>query len=185
MKLTRLPIVDAWRVELEPSADERGFFARCFCREEFAAHGIAFEIAQCSVSLNRAERTLRGLHYQAPPYPEAKLVRCTGGRVWDCIVDLRPDSATYLRWFGEELSAANRLALLIPPLCAHGFITLAPDAEMLYAMDAPYAPGCARAVRWNDPAFAIDWPLEPLVVSEADRSIPDFAGARRPAGGLP
>jgi len=165
MKCTALAVPGAFLVDVEPQEDERGFFARTYCREEFARLGVEFPVGQCSVSGNRAEHTLRGMHYQAAPCPETKLVRCTAGRVWDCVVDLRPASPAYKRWAAAELSAANHRALLVPEYCAHGFLTLAPDTELLYVISAPFVPACARGVRWNDPAFGIAWPAEPRVLS--------------------
>lgn len=174
MRFVPLAVPGAFLVEIEPQADARGFFARTFCREEFARRGVDFPVVQCSVSGNREAFTLRGLHYQAPPCPETKLVRCTAGRVWDCIVDLRPASPAFRRWVSAELSADNRRAVLIPENCAHGFLTLAPDTELFYMMSAPFAPEHARGVRWNDPAFGIAWPAQPAVMSDKDRALPDF-----------
>ena len=174
MKLTPLPIAGAYQVDLEPRLDDRGYFARSFCREAFAAAGVDFPVAQCNVSYNREAFTLRGLHYQAPPCPEIKLVRCTSGRIWDCLVDLRPQSSSYRQWWGEELDAQSGRALLIPARCAHGFLSLSAGAEVLYMMSAPYAPDCGRGVRWDDPAFAIKWPAAPAHLSEKDLRWPDY-----------
>ncbi len=171
---TPLDIQGAFQIDIEPHEDERGFFARSFCREELSALGIDFPVAQCSVSYNRARHTLRGMHYQVPPCPETKLVRCTAGRVWDCIVDLRRASPTFGKWVAVELSADNHRTLLIPEQCAHGFLTLTPDTEVYYMMSTPYEPDYARGVRWNDPAFAVEWPAEPDVISEKDQQFPDF-----------
>jgi dTDP-4-dehydrorhamnose 3,5-epimerase len=176
MKCAPLPIPGAFLVEVEPQEDGRGFFARTFCREEFARLGVDFPIAQCSVSGNCAAFTLRGMHVQAPPCPEKKLVRCTAGRAWDCIVDLRPDSPAFRTWTAAEISAANHRALLIPENCAHGFLTLEPDTELFYMMSAPFSPAHARGVRWDDPAFGIAWPAAPVVMSDKDRHLPDFLG---------
>jgi len=162
-------------IELEKISDERGFFARGFCAETFAAHGLADQFVHANISFNHHRATLRGLHYQAEPQPEPKLVRCTRGAVFDVAVDLRPESASYCRWVGYELSADNHRALYIPPGCAHGFITLVDACELFYLMGAAYEPTLARGVRWNDPAFAIDWPLQPQVLSERDATYPDFA----------
>ncbi|HMO51459.1 MAG TPA: dTDP-4-dehydrorhamnose 3,5-epimerase family protein [Kiritimatiellia bacterium] len=175
MKFVPLSIPGAFRIDPEPKEDERGFFARTFCRDTFGRHGIDFTPAQCSISVNRARHTLRGMHYQTAPCPEIKLVRCTAGSIWDCLIDLRPDSPTFGQWTAEELSASNRRALLIPELCAHGFLSLTADSEVLYMMSAPFAPECARAVRWDDPAFGITWPAQPEVMSEADRHHADVA----------
>lgn len=174
MIYTPLEIPGAFRIDIDPQQDPRGFFARSFCRDELKSHGIDFPVAQCSISYNRALHTLRGMHVQAPPCTEIKLVRCTAGRIWDCIVDLRPDSPTFRRWVACELSADNHRTLLIPENCAHGFLTLTPDTEVYYMMSAPYEPRHARGVRWDDPAFGIDWPATPDVLSEKDRSYPDF-----------
>lgn len=176
MKLIPLSIPGAFRIEVDPLADERGVFARTFCRAEFRRHEIDFSVAQCSLSFNRDAFTLRGMHVQTAPCPEKKVVRCTAGHVWDCILDLRPESPTFKQWVAEELSAANRCALLIPEQCAHGFISLEPGSELFYMMSAPFAPEYAGGVRWNDPAFGIAWPAEPRVLSDKDRIWPDFTG---------
>ncbi len=176
MIFTPIPLAGAFVVELEQVEDKRGFFARAFCREEFEAHGLNPLIAQCNVSLNRKSGTLRGMHFQGPPHEEAKLVRCTGGAVWDVIIDLRRASATFKRWHGIELSAQNRRALYVPEGFAHGFLTLADNSEMLYLMSEPYHPECARGVRWNDPAFGIEWPLAQPEMSERDRGFALFSG---------
>ncbi len=178
MTFLPLDIPGAFLVEVEPKEDERGCFARTFCQEEFARAGIDFPVAQCSLSFNRAAYTLRGMHVQVPPCPEPKLVRCTAGRVWDCILDLRTDSPTYKRWVGRELSAHNRLAFFIPGYCAHGFISLEPNSELFYMMSAPFSSDHAHGVRWNDPAFAIEWPAEPRILSDKDRTLPDYQGFR-------
>lgn len=174
MKCTPLKIPGSYLVEIEPLQDERGFFSRTFCRNEFRELGIDFPVAQCSISANPGQYTLRGMHYQADPCPEIKLVRCTAGMIWDCIIDLRPGSTTFRQWEAAELSARNHKALLIPEGCAHGFISLTPDTEVFYMISASFAPACARGVRWNDPAFAIEWPATPVVISEKDRNLPDF-----------
>ncbi len=166
-------------VDLDKTADDRGFFARSYCAREFADHGIAFEVVQCNVSANARRGTLRGLHYQAEPKPAPKLVRCTRGTLYDVAVDLRPDSPAYCRWVGVELDAAGHRALYVPAGCAHGFQTLSDDVEALYLMGAAYDEALARGVRWNDPAFAISWPLAPTVISERDAGYADF----RPAAG--
>lgn len=132
-------------------------------------------VAQCNVSRNRRAHTLRGMHYQLPPHEEAKLVRCTAGAIWDVIVDLRPGSATWLRWTGAELSAENGSALYVPEGFAHGFLTLRDDTEVFYQMSAFYEPGAARGLRWNDPRIGIAWPAEPAVISERDAAYPDFS----------
>jgi len=175
MRFTETKVAGAFLIEPEPIADERGFFARTWCREEFADHGLTPELAQANLSFNHRQGTLRGLHYQAAPHAEAKLVRVTGGAIWDLALDLRRDSPTYLAWFGAELSDANRHMLYVPEGCAHGFLTLTDDAEVAYQMSAPYAPQAARGVRFDDPAFGIEWPGEVVVINERDRTYPDFA----------
>jgi dTDP-4-dehydrorhamnose 3,5-epimerase len=168
-----LPLAGAFTVELEPVADERGFFARSFCRDAFRARGLAADYPQCSVSFNARRGTLRGMHYQAAPHAEAKLVRCTRGRLYDVIVDLRPESHTCCRWVGVELDAARRNALYVPEGFAHGFLTLEDETEVFYQISHAYVPESARGVRYDDPAFGIRWPAAPSVISERDRSYPD------------
>lgn len=168
-------LAGAWVVEPERFEDERGFFARTFCREELAAHGLEPEVAQCSVSYNRRRGTLRGMHYQAPPAEEAKLVRCTRGAIFDAVVDLRAGSPTLGRFVAVELSTENRLALYVPPGFGHGFETLVDDCEVFYQMSVPYAPELARGFAHDDPAVAIPWPLPVTVISERDRRLPPFA----------
>ncbi|HLI59504.1 MAG TPA: dTDP-4-dehydrorhamnose 3,5-epimerase [Solirubrobacteraceae bacterium] len=164
-------------VEPEMLADERGAFARTFCAEEFEARGLDPRVAQTNISLNARAGTLRGMHYQAAPHGEAKLVRVTRGAIYDVAIDLREGSPTRLRWFGTELTAENRRALHIPAGCAHGFQSLRDDTEVLYLMSTPYVPGAGRGVRWNDPAFAVEWPAPPpsgRTMSERDATYPDF-----------
>lgn len=176
MIFTETALPGAWVVEPEPVHDERGFFARTFDRDAFATRGLCTAFAQCSVSYNHRAGTLRGLHFQAAPHEEAKLVRCTAGAVFDVIVDLRPGSATRGRWAAVELSAENRRALYIPEGFAHGFQSLADGSELFYQISVPYRPESARGVRWDDPAFAIAWPeAERRIVSARDRSYPDFS----------
>jgi dTDP-4-dehydrorhamnose 3,5-epimerase len=163
-----------WVIEPERHDDERGFFARTWEPEEFTERGLNSDLAQCSISYNRQRGTLRGLHYQAAPHEEAKLVRCTAGAIFDVAVDLRPDSPTFRDWFGVELSAENRLALFVPEGCAHGFLTLADDSEVHYQISQAYVPDAGRGVRWDDPAFAIRWPSEVVVINERDKSYADF-----------
>jgi dTDP-4-dehydrorhamnose 3,5-epimerase len=176
MRFTATPLAGAYVVEPERLEDERGFFARTFCRREFAAHGLNPDLVQCSLSYTARAGTLRGLHYQAAPHQEAKLVRCTRGAVYDVIVDLRRESPTFRRWTAVELSADNRLMLYVPEGCAHGFQTLRAATEVLYQMSAFHDPDAARGVRWDDPAFRIDWPAAERVISERDRHYPDFRG---------
>jgi dTDP-4-dehydrorhamnose 3,5-epimerase len=161
-------------VELEPIEDERGSFARTFDVTEWEARGMSSRVAQCNLSRNAGLHTLRGLHFQAAPYEEAKLVRCSRGAVFDVAVDLRPDSPAFRRWFGTELSAENGRMLFVPEGFAHGFLTLTAESELVYQMSSLYEPTAARGVRWDDPAFAIEWPAEPVVMSERDRGFPDF-----------
>ena len=168
------PLAGAYVVELEQRVDERGFFARSFCQEEFKAQGLDPRIAQTNVSYNRRRGTLRGMHFQAAPYAEAKLVRCTQGAIWDAIIDLRPDSPSFKRWHGIELSAANRRALYVPEGFAQGFQTLADDSEVLYLMSQFYRPDSARGLLWDDPAFGIAWPIANPQLSERDRGLPYF-----------
>jgi dTDP-4-dehydrorhamnose 3,5-epimerase len=166
----------AFLIEMEPHADDRGFFARAWCRREFAEHGLDIEIAQTSVSFNKRKGTVRGMHLQRPPHEETKLVRCTAGGIWDVIVDLRPASATYLRWEGFELTQENRRQVYIPKGFAHGFQTLADATEVHYQISEFHAAGAASGFRHDDKTFGIVWPLPPTVLSERDRSWPDFAG---------
>lgn len=172
MKFTDSPLAGAFLVDLMPEKDERGFFARTFCAEEFAARGLAEHMSQSSVSFNAHTRTLRGLHWQAAPYEEEKLVRCTAGAIFDVIVDLRPRSPTYRGWQGVLLSATNRRALYVPKGFAHGFLTLSEASEVLYMISVAYAPGFGRGCRWNDPAIGIAWPHAPAVISARDAALP-------------
>ena len=175
MRIESTPIVGVHVVEVDLVEDVRGAFARTFCREEFERHGLDPCVAQCSVSWNRLAGTLRGMHYQAPPHAECKLVRATRGAIFDVALDLRPESPTWLRWFGVELSHANRRALYIPEGCAHGFQTLVDDSEVFYQISVPYVAESGRGVRWDDPAFAIAWPTAASrVIAERDRAYPDF-----------
>lgn len=168
----------AFTIDLEVHGDERGSFARSFCWREFEAHGLNPRVVQCNVSHNRARGTLRGMHYQEAPHEEAKLIRCARGAMYDVIVDLRPESPTYRQWAGFELRAAagrpSRMVYL-PAGFAHGFQTLEDDTEVFYQMSEFYAPEAQRGFRWNDPAFAIEWPEAVRVISERDRTYPDFA----------
>ncbi|MEZ5333539.1 MAG: dTDP-4-dehydrorhamnose 3,5-epimerase [Thermoanaerobaculia bacterium] len=175
MHFRETAIAGAWLVEPERHEDERGFFARTFCRDEIAAHGLEAAIAQASVSFNPRRGTLRGLHWQAAPHEEIKWVRCTRGAIWDVLVDLRPDSPSRLAHVAVELSAENGLQLYVPGGVAHGFLTLRDDTEVSYRMSVPYHAPSARGARWNDPAFGIDWPAEPVLISERDRTYPDWA----------
>lgn len=174
MKFTPLKLKDAFRIELEPRGDERGFFARQFCKHELAAHGISNEIQQANLSFSRNQGTLRGLHFQRAPHAECKLVRCLRGSLFDVLLDIRPDSPTFGQWHGEVLTPDNRTMLCIPEGFAHGFQTLVDETEILYLVTASYAPQHEGGVRWNDPRFNIEWPLEPTVMSDRDRAFPDF-----------
>jgi len=178
LKFVPTPLAGAFVVELELIEDERGFFARSFCQNEFRARGLDPVVAQCNVSLNRSRGTLRGLHYQAPPHEEAKLVRCTRGAIWDVIIDLREGSPTRWKPFSNELTADNRRALYVPRGFAHGFQTLADDSEVLYQISEFYHPECSRGLRWDDPALGIRWPLPDPVVSARDRAYPLLAPQR-------
>ena len=176
MKLSETPITGAWLLEIEPVADERGFFARSLCVDTLAAHGLEGRMQQQSVSFNHRRGTLRGMHYQRSPYEEIKLVRVTQGRIYDVILDLRCDSPSYLRWYAVELSADSHRTLYIPKGVAHGFQALEDRSEVFYQMASAYVPDHSCGVRWNDPVFAIDWPLADPILSERDASHPLFTG---------
>ena len=182
MIFTPTALAGAYLIQPEPIADERGFFARSWCRREFAERGLESRLEQCNISFNRLRGTLRGMHFQAAPFAEAKLVRCTAGAIYDVIVDMRPGSATYLQHVGAELTAENRAMLFIPEGFAHGFQTLADNTEVFYQMSETYAPAYAGGVRWNDPTFGICWPLPVSVISPKDAQLPYFpAGTIHPA----
>jgi dTDP-4-dehydrorhamnose 3,5-epimerase len=176
MRFAEAPIVGAWLIDLEPVVDERGFFARTFCADEFAERGIDATVAQCNISLTRAAGTIRGLHYQVAPAAETKLVRIVRGAVHDVIVDVRPDSQTYLQHFAVELGEDNRRSLFVPTGCAHGFQTLVDETCVEYQMGAKYTPGTDRGVRFDDPRLAIVWPRPIMQVSARDRGWPLIAG---------
>ena len=163
-----------FEVSLQPNTDERGFFARSWCRDEFEQHGLNPALVQCNISFNKKEGTLRGMHYQLAPKAEDKIVRCLRGALFDAIIDLRPDSPTFLKHFTIELTAENRTMLYVPKGFAHGFITLEPDTEAFYLVTEYYAPDRERGLRYNDPKFGIQWPLEPVVISDKDKNQPDF-----------
>lgn len=181
MTFAETAIAGTFIVDLEPLRDERGFFARSFCQDEFARHGLRTSVSQCNISHNSQRGTLRGMHYQLEPHPEAKLVRCTRGRIYDVVIDLRPASKTFHRWVATELGSDpdNAHMLYVPEGCAHGFQTLEPDSDVLYWMFGSYSPSYARGVRWDDPAFAITWPLAHPIISEKDRAYP-FVIAKGP-----
>jgi dTDP-4-dehydrorhamnose 3,5-epimerase len=168
------PLPTARLIELEKRVDERGFFARAFCTREFEAAGLTSSFAQVNNSVSLRRGTLRGLHYQLPPAAEVKIVRCIRGSLYDLILDLRPDSPTFGQSFGAELSAENRLMMYVPQGFAHGILTLADDTEILYFVSDFYAPGLERGIHWNDPRFAIKWPIAPLEISAKDESWPNF-----------
>lgn len=168
MRFTETALPGAFVVDLEPHADERGFFARTFCADEFAEHGLKPVVAQANVSFNHRRGTLRGLHYQLPPAAETKFLRCVRGAIYDVIVDLRDDSPTYLNHVGVELTAENRRALYVPEMFAHGFLTLADGTEVTYQVGEFYTPGAERGIRYDDPALGIDWPEPVTVISDKD-----------------
>jgi dTDP-4-dehydrorhamnose 3,5-epimerase len=165
-------------IHLNLQSDDRGFFARSWCETEFATHGLNPKLVQCNVSFNCARGTLRGIHYQEQPNQEAKLVRCTQGAIYDVAVDLRLESPSFKHWHAAILTAENHQMLYIPEGCAHGFLTLAGNSEVFYQMSEFYHPESARGLRWNDPAFQIEWPEEVKVISERDRTYPDFASVQ-------
>ena len=174
MIFTETRLKGAYIIKPEQLKDKRGFFARTWCRREFEIHGLNSRLFQCNISYNKKKGTLRGMHYQIPPSEEAKLVRCTMGSVYDVLIDIRPGSPTYKEWFSVELTADNRKMVYIPEGFCHGFITLKDHTEVFYQMSEFYAPDCARGIRWNDPAFGIVWPEKVMLISERDRSYPDF-----------
>jgi dTDP-4-dehydrorhamnose 3,5-epimerase len=176
MRFTETGVSGAYLIDPDPHGDDRGFFARLWCREEFGAKGLRPMIAQCNNAFTARRGTLRGLHYQVAPYEEVKIVRCVRGAIFDVYVDLRPDSATYLRWFGAELTAENRRLMYVPEGCAHGYLTLADDTELIYFVSQSYHPEAERGVRWNDPRFGIKWPaVESLTISAKDEQWADYA----------
>lgn len=168
----------AFIIKPERLEDERGFFARSWCQREFEAHGLNSRLVQCNISFNKKAGTLRGMHYQAAPYEEAKLVRCTQGAIYDAIIDLRPESPTFKQYTAIVLTAQNRQMLYVPEGFAHGFLTLEDHTEVFYQMSEFYAPEYARGIRWNDPAFNIQWPADVQIISERDQNLPDFKRSR-------
>ena len=175
MKFIETELKGAFIVEPELLEDDRGFFARTWCRKEFEQHGLNPDLVQCSISFNRRKGTLRGMHHQVAPAEETKLVRCSMGAIYDVIIDLRPNSPTFKAWVSVELTAENRTMIYIPVGFSHGFITLTDNTEIFYQMSEFYAPESARGVRWNDPAFDIVWPAEVKVISEEDMQYPDYS----------
>jgi dTDP-4-dehydrorhamnose 3,5-epimerase len=174
MRFVPTTLQGATLIEVEPREDERGFFARAWCQREMDEHGLDPRVVQCNLSFNHTRGTVRGMHYQVAPYQESKLVRCLRGSIFDVIIDLRPESATYGKWFGIELSAQNRNMLFVPQGFAHGYQTLQGDTEVFYQVSEFYQPGSEAGIRWDDPAFAIKWPIEATLISDKDRTHPDF-----------
>jgi dTDP-4-dehydrorhamnose 3,5-epimerase len=174
MRFVETPLKDAYLVELEPIGDHRGFFARAFCQQEFEEHGLSPVVAQCNISTNTRQGTLRGMHYQLPPATETKLVRCTRGAIYDVIIDMRPGSPTYLQQFGVELTDENRQALYVPGMFAHGYQALTEESEIFYMVSEFYAPGQERGLRHDDPYFGIEWPLPVAELSDKDGKWPLF-----------
>jgi dTDP-4-dehydrorhamnose 3,5-epimerase len=174
MKFTPTKIAGAYQIEIQPISDERGFFARSFCIDEFRQHRLETNFNQCNVSFTSKQGTIRGMHYQVSPYAETKLVRCTTGAIYDVILDLRSESPTFRQWMAVELTADNHQMLYIPPGCAHGFQTLVDATEVFYQMSGVYSAEAAKGVRWNDPVFGIEMPLAVSFVNDRDRGYPDF-----------
>lgn len=174
MKFNKTKLDGSFVIDLDKREDERGFFARLFCINEFDQNQADRNIVQVNNSLSRDKGTLRGIHYQLSPKSETKIVRCIKGSLWDVIVDLRPDSPTFLQWFGETLSAENRRMMFVPKGFGHGFITLEPDTEAIYFVTEFYSPEHERGLRWDDPIIGIEWPIEPVIISEKDRQHKDF-----------
>ena len=178
MRFEAAEIPGVYAIAAAPHEDERGFFARIYCPDEFAKAGIAFTSTQINLSRNARRHTLRGMHWQDAPYAEAKVVRCLSGAIWDVVADIRPESPTYCKWIARELSAERADALFIPEGCAHGFLTLTDNTDVMYQMGRMYEPGRARGFRYDDPAFAIAWPHPPAVTGKADEAWPAFTPAR-------
>jgi len=174
MRFQKTPLEGAYTIELEKHGDERGFFARFFCEKEFSAAGLETYFPQINNSMSTRKGAIRGLHYQLAPNSEVKVMRCVRGAIYDVIVDLRAGSPTFLRWFGSELTAENRIMMYVPRGYAHAFLSLTDDVEVVYMASAFYAPESERGLRWDDPAIGIKWPIEPREVSGKDRSWPDF-----------
>lgn len=174
MKFLETPLQGVYLIELEPAYDDRGFFARTWCKEEFQKHGLNPNLAQCSLSFNKKKGTLRGMHYQCEPHQEAKLVRCCSGAIHDVVLDLRRGSPTFGKWFASELNAGNHKMLYVPEGCAHGFQSLQDESTIFYQISEAYHPESARGIRWNDPLFAIKWPIDAPMLADRDRSFPDY-----------
>lgn len=174
MELVPVDIYGAYLIESKKIGDDRGFFSRFYCAEEMNAAGLSDNFVQINNSYAKEAGTLRGIHFQREPHAETKFLRCIRGAVFDVIIDIRPTSPTYLKWYGVELNDTNRLTIYIPKGCAHGIVTLVPNTEILYLVDAKYTPASEGGIRYNDPLFRIDWPLFPQVISPKDSSWPDF-----------
>ncbi len=174
MIFTETKLESAFIIEPERREDERGFFARTWCKREFEAHRLNPNLVQCNISFNSKKNTLRGMHYQIAPHAEGKLIRCTKGSIYDVIIDLRDNSQTFKHWFSVELTEKNRKMFYIPEGFAHGFLTLESNTEVFYQMSEFYAPECARGIRWNDPVFDIKWPADVTIISEKDAQYPDY-----------
>jgi dTDP-4-dehydrorhamnose 3,5-epimerase len=172
MVFTETKLKGAFIINLTRLEDERGFFARTFCQNEFKEHGLNIQIAQANISYNKRRGTFRGMHMQLPPYEESKLIKCARGTIYDVIVDMRVSSDTYKQWIGVELTAENHQMLYVPEGFAHGFITLKNDTEVTYQMNQFYAPASEKGFRWNDPAFGIVWPIQPIIMAEKDKNFP-------------
>jgi dTDP-4-dehydrorhamnose 3,5-epimerase len=184
MRFTQTPLKGAFVIDLEEKHDPRGFFARSFCTTEMARHGLRAEVVQCNVSFNHRAGTVRGMHYQVAPATETKLIRCTRGAIYDQIVDLRPESATYLQHFGIELTDQNRTMLYVPEMFAHGYQALTDGAEVVYQVSEAYTPGCERGLRHDDPALGLLWPMPVTVISDKDQSWPLWGADARAAAGV-
>lgn len=174
MIFTETKLKGAFILELKKIEDERGFFARSWCQKEMEEHGLTAQVVQTNVSFNPKKGTLRGMHYQVAPHEESKLVRCTRGSIFDVIIDLRPGSETYKQWQGVKLTSDNYRMLFVPEGFAHGYMTLEDNTEVTYQVSQFYTPGAEQGIRWNDPAFNVDWPLTPSILSEKDKAHPDF-----------
>lgn len=174
MIFTETKLKGAFIIEIKKIEDERGFFGRSWCKKEMEENGLNGEIVQANTSFSFKKGTLRGMHYQVPPYEEAKIIRCVRGAIYDVIIDLRPGSAGYKKWIGTELTSDNYKMLYVPEGFAHGFITLTDNVEVYYNVTAFYTPGAEKGIRWNDPLFNIKWPVYPVVISSKDQEHPDF-----------
>jgi dTDP-4-dehydrorhamnose 3,5-epimerase len=177
MKFIDTKVSGTYIIDIERQHDDRGFFARTYCRTEFMEHGLDADFVQCNVSFNLVAGTLRGMHFQLPPHDETKLVRCTAGALYDVVIDLRPDSPTFEQWEGVELTAESHRMVYVPSGCAHGFLTLAMNTEVSYLMGNYYKAQAAQGVRWDDPTFDVSWPRQPAVISHRDASYTDFRGS--------